>query len=254
MTRLRFFVTMGLATALVVGAAACLNENPSGDHPAENDAVGRAASGEIVRHEKASPGSPATTGTLTLVEKGAEKSGDSPAVRPAKWAKPIEKDGLPNLAKVSETLYRGAQPTAEGMAELEKMGVKSVVNLRSFHSDRKLLKETKLDYTHITMKAWHPEYKELVQFLKIASDKEKQPVFVHCQHGSDRTGLNCAVYRIAVQNWSLEEAMREMRQGGFGFHEVWKNIPPYLESLDFKKLRKDAGIPPVKEADGKKDC
>jgi protein tyrosine phosphatase (PTP) superfamily phosphohydrolase (DUF442 family) len=41
------------------------------------------------------------------------------------------------------------------------------------------------------MKAWHPEEKEIVKFLKTVTDKTKTPVFVHCQHGADRTGLMC---------------------------------------------------------------
>ena len=48
----------------------------------------------------------------------------------AKWAERIELPGLPNLHKVSDDLYRGAQPTAEGMRQLKKIGIKTVVNLR----------------------------------------------------------------------------------------------------------------------------
>jgi len=53
-----------------------------------------------------------------------------------KWAERIELPGLLNLHKVSDDLYRGAQPTAEGMKQLEKLGVKKVLNLRCLRSDR----------------------------------------------------------------------------------------------------------------------
>ena len=162
--------------------------------------------------------------------------------RPLAWAQPLERAGLPNLHKVSDKLYRGAQPEAEGIPELEKMGIKSVLNLRSFHSDRSLLKGTKLEYTHLYMKAWHPEDKELVAFLKMVTDKEKTPVFVHCLHGADRTGTICATYRIIVEGWSVEDAIKEMREGGYDYHEVWKNLPKYLRELDLDKIRKEAGI------------
>jgi hypothetical protein len=46
-----------------------------------------------------------------------------PAVR-------VKLPGLPDFAAVSIQLYRGAQPKDEGFAELEKMGVGVVVNLR----------------------------------------------------------------------------------------------------------------------------
>ena len=83
--------------------------------------------------------------------------------------------GLPNFAKVSDGLYRGAQPTAEGFDRLKKMGVKTVVNLRSFSSDRSELKGTGLRYAHIYCKAWHPEDEDTLEFLKIAKRPRQPP-------------------------------------------------------------------------------
>lgn len=169
------------------------------------------------------------------------------ADRPASWAQPVKLAGVPNLHKVTDNLYRSAQPTDEGMRNLKQMGIKTVVNLRSFHSDRDEIGDVELGYEHITMKAWHPERKELIRFLKIASDPKRTPVLVHCQHGADRTGTMCACYRIAVQGWTKEEAVREMTDGGFGFHEVWKNLPSWIEELDVESVRKEAGIKTVAE-------
>lgn len=159
--------------------------------------------------------------------------------RPAAWAAPIELEGAPNLHQISPTLYRSAQPTAEGMENLEKLGIKTVVNLRSFHSDRDELKNTSLAYEHLTMKAWHPEYKEAVAFLKIATDPTRAPVLVHCQHGADRTGTMCALYRIVVQDWTKEDAIKEMAEGGFNYHEIWINLPDWIQDLDVDALQKD---------------
>ncbi len=243
MLKTRAFLFQMLALATLVGsvAAAGAEKTQEGSsHPKEN--AWRVSASEVA---------PSTSPTLPVAGTGPDGGKKQIAKRPAKWAKPIKKKGLPNLAQVSKVLYRGAQPSAEGFKNLEKMGVKTVVNLRSLHSDRKMLKGTKLGYIHITMTAWRAEYKDLVQFLKIVGDKSKQPVFVHCQHGADRTGLVCAVYRVAVENWTADEAWREMRLGGFNYHEIWKNLPRYLKSLDFKKLRKDAGIRLKKKPDGK---
>jgi len=162
--------------------------------------------------------------------------------RPVSWTQPIALTGVPNLHKVSETLYRSAQPTAEGMKNLKRMGIETIVNLRSFHSDREEIGNTELGYEHVYMKAWHPEQKEIVRFLRIMTNPSRTPVLVHCQHGADRTGTLCAVYRIAVQGWTKEEALREMTEGGFGFHEVWTNLTSWLAELDVESVRKDAGI------------
>jgi len=168
--------------------------------------------------------------------------GTEPAERPANWAQPVELEGVPNLHKVNERLYRSAQPTTEGMRNLKRLGIKTVVNLRSYHSDRDELGETDLEYEHITMKAWRPERKEVVRFLQIVTDPKRTPVLVHCQHGADRTGTICAVYRISVEDWTKEEALREMQYGGFGFHSVWQNLLTWIRELDIELVRKEAEI------------
>jgi len=157
--------------------------------------------------------------------------------RPSDWAVPIEKLGCGNLHKVSDVLYRGEQPTAEGFKELEKMGIKTVINLRSFHSDRDKLKGTSLGYEHIRVETWDPELDEVVRALKVMTDKEKQPVFVHCMHGADRTGTVVAIYRIMEQGWGKEKTIKEMREGGFGYHEMWKGLPKFIRGLDIEELK-----------------
>ena len=164
--------------------------------------------------------------------------------RDAAWAWPVQAEGLPNFHRVSDTLYRGAQPpSAEGFRRLEEMGIKTVVNLRSSHSDRDMIRGTGLVYESIGMKAWHPEDEDVVRFLKIVTDPACQPVFVHCQHGADRTGTMCAVYRIVVQGWDKEEAIRETRYGGFGFHEIWTGLPKYIRKLDIQTIRDKTNLP-----------
>ena len=163
-------------------------------------------------------------------------------VRDPRWAVPIEKPGLPNLHKVTDNLYRGAQPTAQGFKSLKEMGIKMVVNLRSFHSDRDEMGGLEFGYEHIWVKAWHAEDKDLVRFLKIVTDKAKTPVFVHCEHGADRTGMMIAAYRIVVQGWSKEDALKEMTEGGFGWHPVWQNLIGHIRDLHVEALKKAAGL------------
>lgn len=166
----------------------------------------------------------------------------SPANRPAHWAKLIQMEGGPNLHKVSDTLYRSAQPSAEGMKNLKAMGIETIVNLRSFHSDRDEIGDTGLAYEHIHMKAWHAEEEDAVKFLQIVTNPKRWPVLVHCQHGADRTGTMCALYRVTVQGWSKEEALTEMTQGGFEFHGIWENLIQWINGLDIETIKKRAGI------------
>ncbi len=173
----------------------------------------------------------------------AQGAGGGAAVRPPAWAKPLTVAGAPNLHRLNDRLYRGAQPTAEGMRNLRQLGIKTIVNLRSFNSDRDEIGDNSFGYEHIYMKAWHPEVEEIVRFLKIVTDPARVPVLVHCQHGADRTGTMCALYRIVVEGWSKADALREMTEGGFGFHSVWVNLPPWIEKLDIAAVREAAGLP-----------
>ena len=158
------------------------------------------------------------------------------------WAVKIGRPGLGNFHRVTANLYRGAQPTAEGLRAAEKMGVKTVIDLRVFHSDADEAAGTKLVLERISFKTWHPEDDDVVRFLKVITARKNQPAFVHCQHGSDRTGTMIAIYRIAIQGWSKREAIDEMTTGGFGFHPIWRNLVVYIERADVADLKRRAGI------------
>ena len=75
--------------------------------------------------------------------------------------------GIGNFGRVSPVLYRGEQPTTVGFAELKKLGVRTIVCLRSFHGDSALLEGTGLRYFHIHAKPWHPEDEDVAAFLRI---------------------------------------------------------------------------------------
>ena len=156
--------------------------------------------------------------------------------RPAEWAQPIAAPGLPNLHRISPLLYRGAQPTRAGWAELERLGVRTVLSLRAFHADE-IPDGIALASKRISFKSWHPEDEDVERFLAIVTDPALQPVFVHCQHGADRTGTMCAIHRIVVEGWSKDEAVREMVGGGYGFHAVWSNLVDYVRDLDVDTFR-----------------
>lgn len=166
---------------------------------------------------------------------------DELASHPA-WATKMNRPGLPNLHKVSHGLYRGAQPTAEGIKELEKMGVKTIVCLRTGSVDEKLVKGSHMALEEIPMNAWDVKEEHVVRFLKIAADKKRQPVFVHCQHGADRTGAMCAAYRVVIDGWTKQHAIDEMTKGDFNFHSVWINLPKFIENLNVEAVKAKARI------------
>jgi protein tyrosine phosphatase (PTP) superfamily phosphohydrolase (DUF442 family) len=169
------------------------------------------------------------------------------------WAVKMNLAGVPNFYQLTTNFYRGAQPTAAGMAGLEALGIRSVINLRMLRSDRHELHGTHLKAVNFAMVPWHVRQSEVIQFLKAATDTNNLPVFVHCEHGADRTGVMAAVYRVVVCGWSKEQAIAEMRDGGFAFSPTWKNLVRYVEQLDPVELRRRAGLPELNSATKKEE-
>ena len=159
--------------------------------------------------------------------------------RPGRWAQPIDDPVVSNFYKVSDDLYRGAQPDQEGMKRLESLGIKTVVNLRRWHDDDDELQGTNLSEEHFRMTGLNPDDEDVVDFLRVVMDRDRTPVFLHCKHGSDRTGFMTAAYRVIIQGWDRYEAAREMRDGGFGFHgSVYGHLVKYIaEDMDVKWIK-----------------
>ena len=164
------------------------------------------------------------------------------ADRDPKWAALVEQPGLPNLHRVATNLYRCAQPSADGLKAAEKLGIKTVISLRAFHSDTDEVESTTLKTERIRFNTWHPEDEDVVRFLKLITTTNNGPFLVHCQHGADRTGTMIAIYRIAIEGWKKQDALKEMTDGGFGYHAMWKNLLDYLNKLDIDALKKKAGL------------
>ena len=170
-----------------------------------------------------------------------QATGQAPAAaaRPTQWATPITQDGVPNLNRVTANFYRSAQPTKAGYQSLAKdPGIKTVVSLRAFHSDTTLLIGTGIELVSIPIHTWHIETENVVRALAaIRKGETKGGVMLHCQHGADRTGMFTALYRVLYQGWTKDAALDEMKNGAFGYHAVWGNIPSYLRKVDVATLK-----------------
>jgi tyrosine-protein phosphatase SIW14 len=138
--------------------------------------------------------------------------------------------GVENAGKISDFLYRGAQPRGEGYAELKKLGVTIVVDLRNSKPVKSEGGETReqmkvqaagMRYVEIpTSAVFGPTEAEVAKFLQLMHDNPNQKVFVHCYFGDDRTGVMVATYRIAIDHWTSDEAYNEMRAYHFHKHLI----------------------------------
>ncbi len=152
-------------------------------------------------------------------------------------AKKIQLEGVGNLYQVSEELYRSEQPNKKGFANLKKMGIQSVLNLRKYHTDNDEAAGLNLNLYTYKMSAGNITEEDIDKCIRIIRMAPK-PILIHCMHGSDRTGTIVAAYRIMEQNWSVDDAIAELQEKQYGYHKyTYPYIPKLLKNIDWEKLK-----------------
>lgn len=160
---------------------------------------------------------------------------DADLRRPAEWAQPVEVQY--NLFKMSPTLYRSALPDSGALRLLERLKVATVITFLP-ESDANWLSTPAITQVHLPYRTNHVDDADILKALRaIRTAETNGPVLMHCKHGSDRTGLIAAMYRVVVQGWSKEDALSEMTQGGFGDSTHFKDGIRYMMQADVDKLR-----------------
>lgn len=155
---------------------------------------------------------------------------------PRKTASSTKKiEDLPNFHKVHPYLYRGGEPTNKGLDQLSKTGIKTIIDLRAptktAKAEEAYAKSIGLEYINLPMSDKAPTEKQVETMLKTIDQGKKsdQPVFVHCQHGSDRTGCMIGIWRVTRDGFDYDKTYKEMRKYYFG--------PKYTELKDAVKKR-----------------
>jgi len=161
---------------------------------------------------------------------------------------------LPNLGRVTDTLYRGAQPSPAGFGALQQMGVAIVVNFREepweTSTEKREVESLGMQYVGIPWKGKQtPSNAQIVQFLDLVRANPQAKIFVHCQRGADRTGTMIAAYRIAVEHEAVPDAVSEMYR--FHYDHFWlPQLERYVDSLPYllQTDRQFSGYAPVAAA------
>jgi tyrosine-protein phosphatase SIW14 len=177
-------------------------------------------------------------GAFTLAALAAAPA-SAPRPRPVEWAQPVLDTSLKNLYQVSPELFRSSQPDDEDVPALKSLGIRSVVNLREKHNDGGRKGFAGFQVRWVAMDAAKVKPEEVLEALRAIRDAPK-PALVHCWHGSDRTGVVVAAYRMVFQKWSRERAVDEFKNGGFGYHvRTYPNLVSLLQSIDVTQWRKE---------------
>lgn len=140
------------------------------------------------------------------------------------WTAETNAPFVKNFHQVNEHLYRGAQPTPEGIKSLAKMGVRTVMDLRRGDEHGKWeqhsVEQAGMHYVHIPMNGLAaPSDEQISTIMALLGDASAWPVFIHCKRGADRTGTVVACYRILHDKWPNQKALIEAKFYGMSFLE-----------------------------------
>ena len=130
--------------------------------------------------------------------------------------------GIPNFHEVEEGFFRGGQPEEAELQALKTLGFRTVISLRNeghlIRWEKGLVEKNGMVFVSIPM-TWRksPAREQAQLFLEVVRQPERKPLFVHCREGRDRTGAMVALYRIAQEGHSVQEAYAEAKR--FGFRE-----------------------------------
>lgn len=190
------------------------------------------------------------------------EAADSPDTATAKPADPAlvskavkAKEDLPNFHQVHPFLYRGGEPTKEGLKRIKQMGITTIFDLRNpgemSFNEKEAAKDLGMRYISMPMNSKAPTEKQIKRLLEeidqakgksvqvakseqedkivkaeaaeVAKESQKgeaalaskKAVFVHCAHGSDRTGCMIGIWRVKRDGYDYDTAYREMRKYWF---------------------------------------
>lgn len=140
---------------------------------------------------------------------------------------------IPRFAHVSASLSRGGRPeSSSDLRQLKSDGFKTVISLENIpfmvKGEEKQVKALGMRFLSVPLD-WdeEPSDADIDQILSALWRESGSPVFLHCYHGTDRTGLVVALYRVLKESWDPERAYREMLK--MGFNTKFKELSRYFE-------------------------
>jgi hypothetical protein len=85
--------------------------------------------------------------------------------------------------------------------------------------ERELAKSAGMEFVNLSINSNNPissaEAKKIDEILDLLSKASPtDPVYLHCEHGADRTGLVIALFRVLRQGQNIDEAYEEWERNG----------------------------------------
>jgi len=141
----------------------------------------------------------------------------------------LDPPGLHNLMKVTDRMYSGSEPHGEeGMASLQKLGVKTVVSVDGARPGVELARRYGIRYVHIPI-GYDGIPEEAGLSLARLMREAEAPFYIHCHHGKHRGPAAVAVACIASGDMTSSEARQILVRAGTSkdYAGLWRDVAAY---------------------------
>ena len=132
-----------------------------------------------------------------------------------------------NFDNVDKYVCRGAQENVVGVEFLKSQKVTLVINLvntnKYWHREGEAVISQGIKYDWVPLNGFTAPSKEKMEYiLKLIQDEiaSEGKVYIHCEHGCDRTGTVVACYEIRVYHVSNKDAQNDADIHGMSKWEV----------------------------------
>ena len=147
-----------------------------------------------------------------------------PALVSAGVPETVDPDQIPSYRVIRPDLAVAGQPSPEAMAELEEMGFRTIINLRTRKEgaveEGQAVRALGLDYVWVPVSATTLSLSDIESVEAVLSDPERGPVLLHCG-SSDRVGAVWGAIQARAGR-TLEEAEAEARSAGLRSPKNWE--------------------------------
>jgi protein tyrosine phosphatase (PTP) superfamily phosphohydrolase (DUF442 family) len=125
---------------------------------------------------------------------------------------------FPNRHKVSDKLWRSAQPLPRDIAWAARNGIRTIVNLRGGREfgcwplEKEACERHGIRLVDLPLYARGAPRVEAIRWARQLFDTIDYPALIHCKSGADRTGLAATLYLLLHERRPLDEATAQLHR------------------------------------------
>jgi uncharacterized protein (TIGR01244 family) len=123
--------------------------------------------------------------------------------------------GITNFSQIETTIACAGATTPGAVAEVKRMGYRSIINLRQANeagadlaAEEAAAKAAAITYVHLPFNTAAPDLAIVEKFLAAVTAPANQPAFVHCA-SANRASALWMIKRLVVDGWDAERASTE---------------------------------------------